>query len=58
MYAEIFSPEIMGVLIVVILLVFGSSKIPQMARSLGSAKKEFEKGRREADSESDKSETA
>jgi len=28
----------------VIALVFGSSKIPQFARSLGSAKREFEKG--------------
>jgi sec-independent protein translocase protein TatA len=43
MIAEIFSPEILIVLLVVLVL-FGGSRIPQMARSLGSAKREFEKG--------------
>jgi sec-independent protein translocase protein TatA len=40
--------EIVGwefvLVLLVIALVFGSSKIPQFARSLGSAKREFEKG--------------
>ena len=40
--------EIVGweflLVLLVIGLVFGSSKIPQFARSLGSAKREFEKG--------------
>jgi sec-independent protein translocase protein TatA len=40
--------EIVGweflLVLLVIALVFGSSKIPQLARSLGSAKREFEKG--------------
>ena len=40
--------EIIGwellLVVAVIALVFGTSKIPQLARSLGSAKHEFEKG--------------
>ena len=40
--------EIVGweflLVVLVIALLFGSSKIPQFARSLGSAKREFEKG--------------
>ena len=40
---EIIGWEFLLVLLV-IALVFGSSKIPQFARSLGSAKREFEKG--------------
>ena len=32
---------------VVVLLLFGSSQIPKFARSLGSAKKEYERGLRE-----------
>ncbi|MBL8777645.1 MAG: twin-arginine translocase TatA/TatE family subunit [Acidimicrobiales bacterium] len=34
-------PEIV-ILLAVVLLLFGSSKVPQLARSLGSAKREFE----------------
>jgi len=41
-------PEDMGVVLVVVAVVaiftFGSSKIPQLARSLGQAKSEFKKG--------------
>ncbi len=35
------------VIIVVILILFGSSAIPKFARSLGKAKAEFEKGIKE-----------
>jgi sec-independent protein translocase protein TatA len=31
---------------IVLLLVFGGSKVPQLARNLGKAKSEFEKGMR------------
>ena len=41
--AEIFSPDIL-IVIVVIGLLFGAAKLPKLARSLGSAKGEFEKG--------------
>jgi sec-independent protein translocase protein TatA len=42
------APELLIVLVLV-LLIFGGSKLPQMARSLGSAKKEFERGRADSD---------
>jgi sec-independent protein translocase protein TatA len=35
------------VVALVLLLLFGGTKLPQFARSLGSAKKEFEKGSKE-----------
>jgi len=45
---DIGGPEILIVLLVVVLL-FGGSKLPKLARSLGSAKGEFEKGAREGE---------
>jgi sec-independent protein translocase protein TatA len=44
--AEILGPDLLIVLAIVALL-FGSSQLPKLARSLGSAKKEFEKGQRD-----------
>ncbi len=41
---EIFGPDLLIVVIVVGVLVFGGSAIPKLARNLGSAKTEFEKG--------------
>ena len=41
--AEILGPDLIIVLLVIGLL-FGSSKLPDLARALGSAKSEFEKG--------------
>jgi sec-independent protein translocase protein TatA len=35
------APELL-ILLVVILVVFGGAKLPQLARSLGQAKREFE----------------
>jgi sec-independent protein translocase protein TatA len=55
MLAEIASPEIILVIAVVVLFLFGGSKIPELARSLGRAKKEFEEGSRSEDEESTKS---
>lgn len=43
--AEIIGPDILIILVVVALL-FGSARLPKLARSLGSAKSEFEKGLR------------
>ena len=40
-FAEILSWEVL-VPIAIIALLFGSAKIPELARSLGSAKREFE----------------
>ena len=36
-------PDLLIVLVIVLLL-FGAAKVPQLARSLGEAKREFEKG--------------
>lgn len=43
---------------IVLLLVLGGSKIPQLAKNLGLAKSEFEKGMHDGDEEQPKAETA
>jgi len=42
--AEIFGPDLLIVVIVIAVVIFGGAAIPKLARSLGSAKTEFEKG--------------
>jgi len=37
-------PAELIILLIIILVLFGGSKLPKLARSLGEAKKEFEKG--------------
>ena len=49
--AELFGEQGIIVLIVVALVLFGSTQIPKLARSLGSAQKEFKKGLDEGASE-------
>ena len=44
MLGEIFGPDLIIVVVVIAVVIFGGSRIPKMARSLGSAKSEFEKG--------------
>ena len=44
MLAEIFGPDLLIVIIVIAVVIFGGAAIPKLARSLGSAKTEFEKG--------------
>ena len=45
------APELL-IVFAVIMLIFGSSKVPQLARSLGQARREFDSGqRRDADPE-------
>jgi sec-independent protein translocase protein TatA len=51
--AEIIGPDLLIVLAIVALL-FGGSQLPKLARSLGSAKKEFEKGLHESNDETDR----
>jgi sec-independent protein translocase protein TatA len=41
-------PELLIILAIVV-LIFGGSKVPQLARSLGTAKKEFERGQVDED---------
>jgi sec-independent protein translocase protein TatA len=50
-FAEIVGWEMLLVLGIVALL-FGGSKLPHLARSLGSAKREFEQGLKESESSS------
>ena len=42
---------------VIILLLFGAKRLPELARALGSAKKEFQKGAREISEEIEKDST-
>lgn len=39
-------PELL-ILLVVVMLLFGSTRLPKLARSLGSAKREFEQAQHE-----------
>ena len=43
------TPEIIVIAIVIAVLLFGASKVPQLARSFGQAMGEFKKARREAE---------
>ena len=45
----IFTPEIIGIVVVGAILLFGVEKLPKLARSAGQAKKEFMMGQIEAD---------
>ncbi len=49
--AEIFGVDGIIILVVVVLVLFGSTQIPKLARSLGSAQKEFKKGLEDGASE-------
>lgn len=40
---DVGAPELL-IILVVVLLVFGGAKLPELARSLGKAKNEFQKG--------------
>jgi sec-independent protein translocase protein TatA len=48
MLADIFGPDLLIVLIVLVVVLFGGAAIPKLARNLGSAKREFEKGMKES----------
>lgn len=40
------APELL-IILTIVMLVFGGAKLPQLARSLGQAQKEFKEGTRE-----------
>jgi sec-independent protein translocase protein TatA len=48
-YLALLSPEIIGIIVVAAVLLFGAEKLPKLARSAGQAKKEFMMGQAEAD---------
>jgi sec-independent protein translocase protein TatA len=52
MFAFLEGPELIIVLIIV-LLVFGGSQLPKLARSLGQAQKEFKQGLSEGNKDDD-----
>jgi sec-independent protein translocase protein TatA len=51
------APELLIVLAVVLLL-FGSTRLPKLARSMGQAQKEFKKGLNEGAADDDEDEKA
>jgi sec-independent protein translocase protein TatA len=48
--ANLAGSDMVIVVVVIAVVLFGGSAIPKLARNLGSAKKEFEKGIKEAQS--------
>lgn len=49
--AEILGPDgLIVIAVVLVVMLFGASKVPQLARSLGGASHEFKKGLAEGDS--------
>ncbi|MGO8872548.1 MAG: twin-arginine translocase TatA/TatE family subunit [Acidimicrobiales bacterium] len=49
--ADLFGEQGLIVIIVIAVVLFGSTQIPKLARSLGSAQKEFKKGLEEGGSD-------
>lgn len=47
------SPEIIAIVVVAAVVLFGAEKLPKLARSAGQAKKEFMMGQAEADAAAD-----
>ena len=52
MFATIGAPELI-IILAIVLLVFGSTRLPRLAKSLGQAHKEYKKGTREGDPNSE-----
>jgi len=46
------------IILVIVLVVFGGSKLPKLARSLGQAQKEFKKGVDEGVADDDEADTS
>ena len=55
MLAEIFGADLVIVIVIVAVLLIGGTQIPKLARSIGSAKNQFEQGLKEGQAESAKS---
>lgn len=50
---EVFGQDTL-ILLLVVVVVFGASRLPKMARSIGQAKGEFEKGLKDNEATNDK----
>ncbi len=55
MFAVIQAQEIL-LIVVIIMVLFGSTQIPKLARSLGQAQKEFKSGLQDAEDDEQKTE--
>ena len=53
-YVAMFSTMDITLIIVVVLLLFGAKKLPELAKSIGQSLNEFKKGRGEADKPEEK----
>jgi sec-independent protein translocase protein TatA len=58
MLAEIFGADLVIVIVIVAVLLIGGTQIPKLARSLGSAKNQFEQGLKEGQADSAKNGTS
>lgn len=58
MLAFLDSPAEIGIVVLVIVLLFGGSQLPKLARSIGQAQKEFKKGLDEGSKDASNSDTA
>ena len=47
------SPGELWIVLIIVVVLFGASAIPKLAKSIGQAKKEFEKGVKEGESADD-----
>lgn len=57
MHAFIDSPQEWAIILIVVLVLFGGSQLPKLARNLGQAQKEFKKGLAEGQKDKDKGDT-
>jgi sec-independent protein translocase protein TatA len=51
---NIFQGDVLLIIFLIVLVIFGGKKLPELARSLGKAKSEFKKGQEEEDAEKEK----
>lgn len=53
---NIFQGDVLLIIFLIVLVIFGGKKLPELARSLGKAKNEFKKGQDEEEVEQEKAE--
>src|ERR1700738_3607377 len=55
---NIFGPDVLIVVVIAVVLLFGAGQLPKLARSVGEASKEFKKSQQEAEDEAKARESA
>ncbi len=48
---NLFQGDVLLIILVIVLVIFGGKKLPELARSLGKAKNEFKKGQEEEEAQ-------